>query len=147
MFQEKELKINKHYDDRIPEILLGDPVRINQILLNLLSNSLKFTSYGGQITINVNILEQDESEAKTISGDHDKVNIEFIVSDTGIGIPTEKLDVIFDPYVQSSSDTTRKYGGTGLGLSIVKRLVKMMNGIIQLNGKISLMLFLKNIIT
>ena len=137
MFQEKELKINKHYDDRIPEILLGDPVRINQILLNLLSNSLKFTSYGGQITINVNILEQDESEANTVSGDHDKVNIEFIVSDTGIGIPTEKLDVIFDPYVQSSSDTTRKYGGTGLGLSIVKRLVNMMNGTISVKSQLA----------
>ena len=137
MFQEKELKINKHYDERIPEILLGDPVRINQILLNLLSNSLKFTSYGGQITINVNILEQDESEANTVSGDHDKVNIEFIVSDTGIGIPTEKLDVIFDPYVQSSSDTTRKYGGTGLGLSIVKRLVNMMNGTISVKSQLA----------
>ena len=137
MFQEKELKINTHYDDRIPEILLGDPVRINQILLNLLSNALKFTNNGGQITISANILEQDRPEANHALGVAEKVYIEFIVSDTGIGIPTEKLDVIFEPYVQSSTDTTRKYGGTGLGLSIVKRLVNMMDGTISVKSQLA----------
>ena len=126
-FQEKKLKINKQYDDSIPQILIGDPVRISQILLNLLSNSIKFTGNGGQISISANLREQDE----------EKVNIEFIVSDTGIGIAAEKLDTIFEPFVQSSSNTTRKYGGTGLGLSIVKRLVNTMDGTIAVKSQLS----------
>jgi signal transduction histidine kinase/ActR/RegA family two-component response regulator len=126
-FLEKELKINTHVDDRIPKILIGDPVRINQILLNLISNSVKFTSDGGQISIQVNLLEEDE----------EKTNIELIVSDTGIGIPQEKLETIFQPFMQSSSDTARKYGGTGLGLSIIQRLVDLMGGTVSVKSKMN----------
>ena len=106
--------------------MIGDPVRINQILLNLLSNSVKFTENGGQISIRVNLLEENE----------EKANIEFVVSDTGIGIPAEKLETIFMPFMQSGSDITRKYGGTGLGLSIVKRLMDLMGGGISVKSKL-----------
>ncbi len=123
-FQEKELRINKQYDENIPKILIGDPVRINQILLNLLSNSVKFTGDGGQIGVSVNLLKQDD----------EYVNIELIISDTGIGISPEKLDVIFQPFMQSSSDTARKFGGTGLGLSIVKQLLDLMGGTISVKS-------------
>ncbi len=126
-FQEKEIKINKSYDSRIPKILIGDPVRINQILLNLLSNSVKFTRNGGQIGIAVNLLEMNE----------ENTSIELTVSDTGIGIPAEKLEVIFEPFTQSSSDTARKYGGTGLGLSIVKRLVDLMGGTVSVKSQLN----------
>ena len=125
--EEKEFKLNKQYDKRIPQILIGDPVRINQILLNLLSNAEKFTHQGEQISISINLLKQDE----------EKTSIEFIVSDTGIGIPADKLATIFEPFMQSSSDTTRKYGGTGLGLSIVKRLVDLMGGTISVKSKLN----------
>ena len=127
-FQEKELKINKQFDSRIPTILMGDPVRIHQILLNLLSNSVKFTKNTGQISISVNLLNEDDVNA----------NIEFIVSDSGIGISDEKLETIFQPFMQSGSDTARKFGGTGLGLSIVKRLVDLMGGTISVKSKLDL---------
>ena len=126
-FQEKEIKISKSFDSRIPKILIGDPIRINQILLNLLSNSIKFTKNGGKISVEINLLNQDD----------EYVTLELIVSDTGIGIPPEKLDVIFEPFTQSSSDTARKYGGTGLGLSIVKRLVDIMHGTVSVKSKIN----------
>ena len=126
-FQEKELKINKQFDTRIPTILMGDPVRIHQILLNLLSNSVKFTKNTGQISISANLLEEDDVN----------VNIEFIVSDSGIGISDEKLETIFQPFMQSGSDTARKFGGTGLGLSIVKRLVDLMGGTISVKSKLN----------
>jgi PAS domain S-box-containing protein len=124
--QEKEIKLINQYDNSIPKILIGDPVRIYQILLNLFSNSIKFTGKGGQICINTSLLEQDE----------EKVNIEFIIADTGIGISSEKVETIFEPFVQSSSDTTRKYGGTGLGLSIVKRLSNMMGGTVSVKSEL-----------
>ena len=123
-FQEKELKLNKQFDNRIPNILIGDPVRIHQILLNLLNNAVKFTNNGGQIGVVVNLIKQNEESS----------NIEFLISDTGIGIPAEKLESIFDPFVQSGSDTTRKYGGTGLGLSIVKRLTDLMGGTVSVKS-------------
>ncbi|MDI1354179.1 MAG: ATP-binding protein [bacterium] len=125
-FQEKELKINKSFDGKIPEIVIGDPVRINQILLNLISNSVKFTESGGNIGIKV-ILESEDDK---------KTTVKFIVSDTGIGIPTEKLSTIFESFTQSSSDTARRFGGTGLGLSIVKRLVELMNGTVAVQSKL-----------
>ena len=125
--EEKKLKLNKQYDNRIPQIVLGDPVRINQVLLNLLSNAIKFTHQGGKIRIGTNLLQQDE----------EKTSIEFMVSDSGIGIPPERLETIFDPFVQSSHDTARKYGGTGLGLSIVKRLVDLMDGTISVKSQLN----------
>ncbi len=115
--QEKNLKLVKEYDQRIPEVLLGDPVRLHQIILNLVSNAVKFTSKG-KITVGVKMLNEDDG----------KVTVEFSVTDTGIGIAASKIDKIFDNFQQASSGTSRLYGGTGLGLAIVKQLVESQGG-------------------
>jgi PAS domain S-box-containing protein len=114
---EKNLKLIKEYDEHIPEVLVGDPVRLHQIVLNLVSNAIKFTSEGS-ITVSVRLLEEDAKKAK----------LEFSVTDTGIGIPENKLDTIFDNFQQATSGTSRIYGGTGLGLAIVKQLVVHQGG-------------------
>ena len=123
--QEKNLKLVKEYDNRIPEVLLGDPVRLHQIILNLVSNAVKFTTEG-KITVSVRLLEEDE----------EKVTIEFAVTDTGIGIPENKIEKIFENFQQASSRTSRLYGGTGLGLSIVKQLVEPQGGRIRVESKV-----------
>ncbi|PKP31170.1 MAG: hybrid sensor histidine kinase/response regulator [Bacteroidetes bacterium HGW-Bacteroidetes-16] len=123
--QEKNLKLVKEYDNTIPKYLLGDPVRLHQIILNLVSNAVKFTTKG-KITVSVRMLDEDD----------EKVTIEFAVSDTGIGIPAAKLDRIFENFQQASSGTSRLYGGTGLGLAIVKQLVETQGGTIQVKSKI-----------
>lgn len=123
--QEKNLKLVKEYDKNIPEILVGDPVRLHQIILNLVSNAVKFTSKG-KITISVHLLYEDA----------DKVIIEFAISDTGIGIPENRLEKIFDNFQQASSHTSRIYGGTGLGLAIVKQLIEPQGGTIRVKSKI-----------
>jgi len=123
--QEKNLKLVKEYDNTIPKYLLGDPVRLHQIILNLVSNAVKFTTKG-KITVSVRMLDEDD----------EKVTIEFAVSDTGIGIPEAKLDRIFENFQQASSGTSRLYGGTGLGLAIVKQLVEPQGGTIQVKSKI-----------
>ena len=124
--EEKKLKLNKQYDNRIPQIVLGDPVRINQVLLNLLSNAIKFTHQGGKIRIGTNLLQQDE----------EKTSIEFMVSDTGIGISDTKIERIFEDFQQATSGTSRLYGGTGLGLAIVKQLVEPQGGTITVTSKL-----------
>jgi PAS domain S-box-containing protein len=114
---EKNLVLVKEYDDRIPEVLMGDPVRLHQIIMNLMSNAIKFTSKG-TITVSIRLLSEDQ----------EKTNIEFAVKDTGIGISDDKLRSIFDNFQQATSETSRLYGGTGLGLSIVKQLVEPQGG-------------------
>jgi CheY-like chemotaxis protein len=123
--QEKNLELVKEYDNRIPEVLLGDPVRLHQIILNLVSNAVKFTTKG-KITVSVNLINEDEQ----------KVTIEFSVTDTGIGIPADKIEKIFENFQQASSHTSRLYGGTGLGLSIVKQLIEPQGGSIRVKSKI-----------
>ena len=115
--QEKNLELIKEYDTNIPEVLLGDPVRLHQIILNLVSNAVKFTSKG-KIIVSVRLLNEDENG----------VSIEFAISDTGIGIPKNKIETIFENFQQASSGTSRLYGGTGLGLAIVKQLVESQGG-------------------
>lgn len=122
--QEKNLQLKKEYEERIPEVLLGDPVRLHQIILNLVSNATKFTTEGS-ITVKVK-LQQEDAE---------KVTVKFDVSDTGIGIPANKIDSIFDNFQQASAGTTRLYGGTGLGLAIVKQLVEAQGGKITVESK------------
>ncbi|MCW3123435.1 MAG: domain S-box protein [Flavipsychrobacter sp.] len=107
-------------------VVVGDPFRLSQILNNLLSNALKFTREG-EIVIN---LDYKKNEGK-------KVTIEIQVQDTGIGIKSDRLSQIFNPFVQASSDTTRKYGGTGLGLTICKNLVEMQGGRITVASKVN----------
>ena len=122
---EKNLLLIKEFDQRIPDVLLGDPVRLHQIVLNLVSNAVKFTSKGS-ITVSVRMLSEDEKQ----------VTIEFAVADTGIGIPENKLDKIFDNFQQASSGTSRLYGGTGLGLAIVKQLVEPQGGKVVVTSEV-----------
>ena len=122
---EKNLLLIKEYDERIPEVLLGDPVRLHQIILNLVSNAVKFTSKGS-ITVSVRLVSDDE----------EKVSIEFSVKDTGIGISESKKTTIFDNFQQATSGTSRLYGGTGLGLAIVKQLVEPQGGTIKVDSKL-----------
>jgi PAS domain S-box-containing protein len=122
---EKNLVLIKEYDDRIPKVLVGDPVRLHQIILNLVSNAVKFTSQG-KITVSVHMLSEDD----------EKVNIEFAVADTGIGIPADRIKTVFENFQQASSGTARLYGGTGLGLAIVKQLVESQDGSLSVTSKI-----------
>jgi PAS domain S-box-containing protein len=114
---EKGLELVYYVPPEIPETLCGDPGRLRQILINLLGNSLKFTEQG-EVTVLVELQHVDEKE----------IGLHFIIQDTGIGIPEDKVAKIFDPFEQADSSTTRKYGGTGLGLAIVSKLVAMMHG-------------------
>jgi PAS domain S-box-containing protein len=123
--QEKNLKLVKNYDTKIPEVLVGDPVRLHQIILNLVSNSVKFTSEG-KITVSAHLLSED----------NDNVIIGFAVTDTGIGIAVEKIPTIFENFQQATSGTSRLYGGTGLGLAIVKQLVETQGGTIDVKSQI-----------
>lgn len=122
---EKNLVLIKHYDSRIPEVLLGDPVRLHQIILNLVSNAVKFTDTGS-ITVSVKLLNECENTVK----------IEFSVTDTGVGIESGKILNIFENFQQASSITTRMYGGTGLGLAIVKQLVESQGGTVSVTSEI-----------
>ena len=123
--REKNLELYKEFDKNIPEVLLGDPVRLHQIILNLVSNAVKFTTKG-KITVSVRLLSEDD---KTVT-------IQFSIKDTGIGIAQGKLEKIFDNFQQASSGTSRLYGGTGLGLAIVKQLVEAQNGSIYVKSVI-----------
>lgn len=123
----KGLRLYWAADTELPEHLLGDPVRIQQVLNNLLSNALKFTEHG-EVAIRVHC-EKNLENSKLW-------RVHFTVADTGIGIPASKLGNIFDPFAQAEEWTTRKYGGTGLGLSIVERLVRLMHGEIRVESAV-----------
>lgn len=110
----KGVYLKFEYDKKIPDVLKGDPIRLTQVLNNLVSNGLKFTDKGS-VTVNVSLEEQNS----------DDVVVNFKVSDTGIGIKPEKIDSIFESFIQASKETHRKYGGTGLGLSISKKLLEL----------------------
>jgi signal transduction histidine kinase/CheY-like chemotaxis protein len=116
----RNLYLHNGVGDSIPEILKGDAVRLTQILINLLSNALKFTHEGG-VLIKVEAAEKKD----------ETIFIRFIISDTGIGIDPAKQKTIFERFHQAQPETTRRYGGTGLGLSIVKQLVEIQNGTIS----------------
>ncbi len=121
------LRLLFEIDPKLPKIVTGDPVRLNQILLNLVSNALKFTEKG---FIEVKAIEATRKK--------DAVTVEFRVTDTGIGIPADKLETIFDSFTQASSETTRIYGGTGLGLTITRRITEMQGGKIGVRSKVGL---------
>jgi PAS domain S-box-containing protein len=123
--QEKNLELKLEYDQNIPTVLIGDPVRLHQIILNLVSNAVKFTNKG-IITVTINLENEDNN----------KVGIKFSVKDTGIGIPKDKISSIFENFQQASSNTSRLYGGTGLGLSIVKQLVEPQGGTIKVESNV-----------
>lgn len=121
--REKRIALEYHIEEQLNKILLGDPVRLNQILINLISNAVKFT-HTGSIKVNCSA----EREVKGVCW----VRIEVI--DTGVGIPDEKLTTIFESFSQADASVTRKYGGTGLGLTIVKQLVELQKGSISVKS-------------
>ncbi|CAN5450629.1 hypothetical protein BH11BAC5_BH11BAC5_49150 [soil metagenome] len=121
---EKGILLHCNIDKNIPVVLSGDPYRLNQILLNLVSNAIKFT-HKGEVNVAINLLEQSA----------ESVALEFIVSDTGIGIAADKIDSVFERFMQVSGDSTRKYGGTGLGLTITKQLIQLLDGNITVKSQ------------
>ncbi len=122
--REKRISLDYHIDESLNKILVGDPVRLNQILINLISNAVKFTHTGS-----IKVLCTAEREQKGICW----VRIE--VTDSGVGIPQDKLTTIFESFSQADASVTRKYGGTGLGLTIVKQLVELQKGRIAVTSK------------
>jgi signal transduction histidine kinase/CheY-like chemotaxis protein len=127
--QEKRLDFETDIDSTLPEWLLLDDVRLRQVLLNLLSNAVKFT-HQGSVRMRVRSLYPDD--------DRSKVDIIIQVEDTGIGIPSEQHQRVFEPFRQQESQNTKQYGGTGLGLSICQRLVQMMGGSITLTSAVGM---------
>jgi CheY-like chemotaxis protein/HPt (histidine-containing phosphotransfer) domain-containing protein/anti-sigma regulatory factor (Ser/Thr protein kinase) len=121
--REKQLSLNVHIEKDVPDVLQGDAVRLTQILVNLISNAVKFT-HEGSITITVHNVAINESE----------VRVRMIISDTGIGIAPEKQEYIFERFQQADTEITRRFGGTGLGLAIVKQLVDLQQGHIDLKS-------------
>lgn len=121
---QKNIRLSSKIDPKIPDLLIGDPTRLNQILLNLVNNAIKFTEEG-EIKIIIELLDQQE----------ETVELLFSVKDTGIGIPKDKLHTIFEGFTQATNETTRKYGGTGLGLTIVKQLVEQQGGNITVESE------------
>ena len=117
---EKKLELISEIDDDVPTRLRGDPLRLRQVLLNLLGNALKFTDRG-DIFLHVSLERQDEVTAR----------LGFAVRDSGIGIPADIIPHLFQPFSQADESTTRRYGGTGLGLAISRRLVEAMSGTIS----------------
>lgn len=121
--EEKGLELHTSPPDNLPDRVIGDPTRLHQILLNLVSNAIKFTEKG-MVSIRM------KSKQKG-----DQLRVEFCVSDTGIGIGDDRIEKIFQSFEQAYSDTTRKFGGTGLGLSITKKLVEVQEGTIRVESE------------
>jgi signal transduction histidine kinase/ActR/RegA family two-component response regulator len=124
--KEKNLKLLTEFDSKIPEKIVGDSVRLNQIILNLVGNALKFTNKG-RIKLKVKLLNESD----------DNLNIQFSISDSGIGIESDKIDSIFNLFEQAEISTANSYGGTGLGLAIVKQLIENQGGSIFVKSKIN----------
>ena len=122
--RQKHVPLTWHLGADVPEIVVGDPLRLRQILLNLVGNAIKFTD-AGSVTVNVEV--EDEALSTVL--------LHFRVTDSGIGIPKEKQSLIFEAFTQADSSTTRKYGGTGLGLAITARLVDLLGGKIWLESE------------
>jgi signal transduction histidine kinase len=122
--QSKELALRCEFDAVLPAQVRGDPVRLRQVLTNLIGNAIKFTAHG-EINIHVHVLSADERRCE----------LGFAVSDSGIGIAPEVQQRLFEPFTQADESTTRHYGGTGLGLAISRQLVELMGGAIALTSK------------
>ena len=121
----KGLELACHVEPEVPDTVVGDPARLGQVIVNLVGNATKFTEHG-EIVLNVGVETKSDEE----------VVLHFVVSDTGVGIPNDKLNLIFDAFTQADATTTRKYGGTGLGLAICARLVALMGGRIWVESEV-----------
>jgi signal transduction histidine kinase/CheY-like chemotaxis protein/ligand-binding sensor domain-containing protein len=123
--QHKSIELHFNFDNRLPDNVIGDPLRLSQIISNLLSNALKFTEKGS-VTIDMDLISQTKKN----------VLIDISVTDTGIGINNDTVHSIFDAFTQASSETSRKYGGTGLGLAITQKLLELFDSKIQVESEI-----------
>ncbi len=124
---EKGLELIYDVDPDLPAWLTGDPVRIQQVLLNLVGNAIKFTD-SGEVSVKIQTIRKSDTEAE----------VGFMITDTGIGVAVGKRESIFESFTQADGSTTRKYGGTGLGLAISNRLVRQMGGKIELTSELGL---------
>ena len=122
--QAKGLEIAFGLDRSVPTYLIGDPVRLERILSNLCTNAVKFTDKGEVV---VSVVVRDNID--------DKIRLEFVVRDTGIGMEKAQMAKLFQPFTQADESISRKYGGTGLGLSILKRLVELMEGDVSVDSQ------------
>jgi signal transduction histidine kinase/ActR/RegA family two-component response regulator len=123
--REKQVTLDLSVDSDVPDALVGDSLRLRQILLNLIGNAIKFTPANGKVSTRVRLIDNADGVPR----------LGFTVTDTGIGIPADKLASMFQRYTQADASTARKYGGTGLGLSICKSLVELMGGKIGVNSE------------
>jgi len=123
--EEKLIRLQVQIHDNVPDALLGDPLRLQQIIINLVGNALKFTSLGSV-----------ELEVNCRSPKPNQCLLEVLVKDTGTGIPRDKLQMIFESFTQNNVNTSRKYGGTGLGLAIVKQLVELQKGKVWVESEV-----------
>ena len=121
---EKNIDLSFEVASELPEYLAGDQLRLEQILINLLNNALKFTDKG-KVSCKIQLAKNE----------HDKASLSFTVTDTGIGMPRERCEKLFSPFTQADESTTRKYGGTGLGLSITRLLIELMQGKIRVESE------------
>jgi signal transduction histidine kinase/ActR/RegA family two-component response regulator len=128
---EKNIELACQVSTRVPDSLRGDSTRIRQILMNLVGNAIKFTDHG-----EVFVVVEREPESPSASHSDDGICLHFVVTDTGIGIPENKQEIIFESFVQADGSMTKKYGGTGLGLSICSQLVSLMGGRIWVDSKV-----------
>jgi PAS domain S-box-containing protein len=122
--QEKEIELASRFAPDVPDDLIGDPDRLRRIVVNLVGNAIKFTEHG-EVVVQVNVETHGEPD----------ILLHFSVTDTGIGIPSEKQQHIFEAFAQADSSTTRKYGGTGLGLAISAQLCELMNGVMWVESE------------
>ena len=120
---QKDIDLNLEIDETVPELILSDADQLRQVMLNLLGNAIKFTATGG-VTL----------AARAENPDTDEINMRISVSDTGIGIPSDRLEAIFSPFEQANADTSQKFGGTGLGLTISRKLISLMDGKIEVQS-------------
>jgi PAS domain S-box-containing protein len=123
--QEKGIDLNIHIDTNTSQYWIGDPIRVGQILLNIVANAIKFTKVGS-VKLHVSQIKQQDRDA-----------LEIVISDTGIGMNKEAINHLFDRFQQADDSTTRNFGGTGLGMSISKQLIEMMGGEIHIKSKIN----------
>jgi len=121
---DKGIQLAYHYDPALPDLINGDSVRMGQVMLNLISNAIKFTG-SGSVSLHLKVVEENSEYYKTY----------FAVKDTGIGIPDDKQDKIFELFTQADGSTGRKYGGTGLGLSIAQKIISLMGGKLEVKSK------------
>ena len=122
---EKKIALEFHMESSVSKMLLGDPTRLRQVLINMLSNAVKFTNSGG-VNLSVSVISETDN----------KISLHFMIEDTGIGMTGDQIKRIFEPFMQADISTTRKYGGTGLGMSIIKKTLDLMDSRLEINSKV-----------